>query len=52
MSPVPYSDIGKAAKDLLSKDYPIGSSKLELNTISSNGVVFSIYLPTETHCHW
>jgi hypothetical protein len=35
-----YSDIGKAAKDLLGKDYPVGSAKMEFNTTSASGVVF------------
>ena len=40
MSPVPsYADLGKDAKDLLSKDYPTGSAKLELNTTTASGVV-------------
>jgi voltage-dependent anion channel protein 2 len=38
--PVPsYSDIGKAAKDLLGKDYPVGSAKMEFSTTSASGVV-------------
>ncbi|KAJ1566079.1 Mitochondrial porin [Nowakowskiella sp. JEL0078] len=37
-----FSDIGKAANDLLSKDYPIGSAKLEVNTTTSNGVKFTV----------
>jgi voltage-dependent anion channel protein 2 len=41
--PVPsYSDIGKAAKDLLGKDYPVGTAKMEFTTTSASGVVFSI----------
>ena len=36
-----YADIGKAAKDLLGKDYPTGSTKLELNTLTASGLVCS-----------
>jgi hypothetical protein len=34
-----YSDLGKAAKDLLGKDYHTGSTKLELNTTTASGIV-------------
>ena len=37
--PVPYSDLGKAANDLLGKDFPVGHTKLELKTVAPNGVV-------------
>jgi len=39
--PVPpaFKDIGKTASDLLGKDYPIGSTRLEVKTKASNGVV-------------
>ncbi|TPX32925.1 hypothetical protein SmJEL517_g04091 [Synchytrium microbalum] len=42
MSPVPFSDIGKSSSDLLSKDYPIGATKLEVNTTASNGTKFTV----------
>ncbi|KAL0073418.1 eukaryotic porin/Tom40 [Phycomyces blakesleeanus] len=40
--PVAYNDIGKSAKDLLSKDYPVGGVKLEVKTTAINGVVFKV----------
>lgn len=36
---VAFNDIGKQAKDLLSKDYPFGSVKVEVKTTAPNGVV-------------
>merc|ERR1712234_89379 len=36
--PPSYSDLGKAAKDLLNKGYNYGSAKLELKTKTANGV--------------
>lgn len=36
---VAYNDIGKPAKDLLTKDYPVGGVKLEVKTTAPNGVV-------------
>lgn len=39
-----YSDLGKAAKDLLGKDYPTGSTKLELNTTTASGIVRHLLL--------
>jgi len=36
--PPSYSDLGKAAKDLLNKGYNYGSAKLELKTETANGV--------------
>lgn len=36
---VAFNDIGKPAKDLLSKDYPFGSVKVEVKTTAPNGVV-------------
>ena len=38
---VAFNDIGKSAKDLLSKDYPVGGVKLEVKTTAPNGVVSS-----------
>jgi len=40
--PVPpsYKDFGKAANDLLNKDYPLGVSTLEVKTRAPNGVLF------------
>ena len=37
--PPSFSDLGKPANDLLGKDYPIGSAKLEVNTTTPNGIV-------------
>ncbi|KAJ1911872.1 Mitochondrial porin [Tieghemiomyces parasiticus] len=37
-----YSDLGKSAKDLLTKDYPIGHVKLEVKTLTANGVNFTV----------
>lgn len=39
---VAFNDIGKSAKDLLSKDYPVGGVKLEVKTAAPNGVVSSL----------
>jgi hypothetical protein len=39
--PSSYSDVVKPLNDLLSKDYPVGSGKLELNTSAPNGVVIN-----------
>lgn len=51
--PVPsYADIGKAAKDLLGKDYPVGSAKMEFNTTSASGVVTFLVLNVESYSHW
>ena len=36
-----YSDVSKSLNDLLSKEYPVGSSKLELNTTTENNVKFT-----------
>ncbi|CAG8518795.1 13102_t:CDS:2 [Acaulospora colombiana] len=38
--PVCYSDIGKSASDLLGKDYPVGTIKLESKTTAPNNVSF------------
>ncbi|KAJ3067894.1 Mitochondrial porin [Podochytrium sp. JEL0797] len=35
--PPSYSDFSKELNDLLNKDYPLGSSKLEINTTTANG---------------
>ncbi|KAI9312732.1 eukaryotic porin/Tom40 [Dichotomocladium elegans] len=40
--PVAFNDIGKPAKDLLSKDYPVGGVKLEVKTTAPNGVTFKV----------
>ncbi|KAI8884952.1 hypothetical protein K501DRAFT_284539 [Backusella circina FSU 941] len=40
--PVAFNDIGKSAKDLLSKDYPVGGVKLEVKTTAPNGVTFKV----------
>jgi hypothetical protein len=52
MAPVVFSDIGKAASDLLGKDFPVGSIKLETKTTASNGVVRSITLPVLFLSSW
>ncbi|KAL7752900.1 Mitochondrial porin [Sorochytrium milnesiophthora] len=38
MAPVVFSDIAKPIHDLLGKDYPVGSIKLEAKTTAANGV--------------
>ncbi|CDS02654.1 hypothetical protein LRAMOSA00059 [Lichtheimia ramosa] len=40
--PVAFNDIGKSAKDLLTKDYPVGGVKLEIKTTTSDGVTFKV----------
>jgi len=42
--PVPpsFKDLGKAANDLLSKDYPIAGTALEVKTKAPNNVVFKV----------
>jgi len=40
--PVAYSDVGKSVNDLLGKDFPTGSVRLEVKTTASNGVTFSV----------
>lgn len=42
MSPIVFSDIGKAANDLLMRDYPVGAIKIEGKTVASNGVNFNV----------
>ncbi|KAI9224834.1 eukaryotic porin/Tom40 [Blastocladiella britannica] len=42
MPPIVFSDIGKAASDLIGKDFPVGSIKLESKTTASNGVNFTV----------
>lgn len=42
MIPPHFSDLGKSTNDLLSKDYPIGSAKLEVNTTTPNGLKFTV----------
>ncbi|KAJ1648779.1 Mitochondrial porin [Dispira simplex] len=37
-----FSDIGKSTNDLLSKDYPTGVVKLEVKTLTANGVNFTV----------
>jgi voltage-dependent anion channel protein 2 len=39
-----FSDVGKKCSDLLSKDYPTGVTKLELNTTTPNGLKFTVNL--------
>ncbi|KNC96417.1 uncharacterized protein SPPG_08315 [Spizellomyces punctatus DAOM BR117] len=40
--PPAFSDIGKTTNDLLGKDFPVGSAKLEVNTTTSNGIKFTV----------
>ncbi|KAI8927953.1 eukaryotic porin/Tom40 [Entophlyctis helioformis] len=40
--PPAFSDIGKAINDLVSKDYPVGSAKLEVNTTTPNNIKFTV----------
>ncbi|KAJ3402648.1 Mitochondrial porin [Chytridiales sp. JEL 0842] len=40
--PPNFSDIGKSVNDLLGKDFPVGSAKLEVNTKTANGVKFTV----------
>lgn len=40
MAPPKFADLGKAAKDLLSKDYAAGEVKVELSSKAQNGVEF------------
>ncbi|KAI8822040.1 eukaryotic porin/Tom40 [Fimicolochytrium jonesii] len=40
--PPAFSDIGKTTNDLLSKDFPVGAAKLEVNTVTTNGVKFTV----------
>ncbi|KAJ9069258.1 Mitochondrial porin, variant 2 [Entomophthora muscae] len=42
MAPVAFPDLSKAVKDLLTKDYPVGQAKLEVKTLTSNGVNLTI----------
>ncbi|KAJ1341472.1 hypothetical protein BSLG_003900 [Batrachochytrium salamandrivorans] len=44
MSFVPphFSDIGKPVNELLGKDYPVGSTKLEVKTTTPNGIKFTV----------
>ena len=42
VAPPKYADIGKSVNDLLSKDYPVGYSKLEVKTTAANGVNFTV----------
>ncbi|GAB5593700.1 Mitochondrial porin [Umbelopsis nana] len=40
--PVAFNDIGKSSKDLLSKDFPVGSVKFEVKTTAPDGVSFKV----------
>eukprot|EP00158_Paraphelidium_tribonemae_P000999 Partr_v1_DN23824_c0_g1_i1_m63900 putative voltage-dependent anion channel len=42
MAPPKFNDIGKSVSDLLGKDYPVGMTKLEVKTVTSNGVSFTV----------
>jgi len=41
MAPADFGDIAKTAKDLLSKDFNFGKTKLEAKTVSASGVEFT-----------
>jgi voltage-dependent anion channel protein 2 len=41
-APVKYADIGKSVSDLLTKDIPVNSVKLEANTQTVSGVKFTV----------
>jgi voltage-dependent anion channel protein 2 len=34
-----FSDISKPTNDLIGKDFPLGSTKLDLSTVAPNGLV-------------
>ncbi|KAJ3196181.1 Eukaryotic translation initiation factor 3 subunit E [Irineochytrium annulatum] len=42
MLPPSFADIGKPVHDLLGKDFPVGSAKLEVNTTTANGIKFTV----------
>lgn len=41
MSPPPYADLGKPARDVFGKGYPLGILKLDLKTKTGSGVEFN-----------
>ena len=43
--PVKFSDIGKSVSDLLNKDIPVNTVKVEANTQTASGVVRVSCLP-------
>ncbi|KAJ3316464.1 Mitochondrial porin, partial [Gonapodya sp. JEL0774] len=40
--PAHFGDVGKSVNDLLGKDYPTGSVRLEVKTTAENGVTFTV----------
>lgn len=40
--PPSWKDLSKASNDLLGKDYPLGSSTLDVKTVAPNGVTFHV----------
>ncbi|KAI0243812.1 Mitochondrial porin, partial [Massospora cicadina] len=42
MAPVAFPDLDKAVKDLFTRDYPVGQARLEVKTITSNGVNLTV----------
>lgn len=40
--PPSWKDLSKATNDLLGKDYPLGSTSLDVNTVAPNGVAFHV----------
>lgn len=51
--PVAFSDIGKPTKDLLAKDYPVGSVALEVKTTAANGLVCHLVVGIYGFfCYW
>lgn len=49
MAPPKYADLGKAARDLFTTSFPLGSVKLESNTSSDQGIQFSAQGSHNTH---
>ncbi|KAJ9084152.1 Mitochondrial porin [Entomophthora muscae] len=39
---VPYSDVAKGVNDLFNKDFPFAITKLEVKSVASNGVAFTL----------
>ncbi|KAH9948896.1 eukaryotic porin/Tom40 [Amylocystis lapponica] len=40
---LPQPDLGKSSNDLLNRDFPIGSSSLEVKTATPSGVAFKVF---------
>jgi hypothetical protein len=50
--PPSFKDLAKSVNDLFSKDYPVGSTKLEVNTTASNGMVKSPFAKKRRGDYW